>query len=146
MYSNGQNQGWTLNFESTRHSGEWRPKCTRPHQFSLAKNFTPTPPPTPQFPILAVLNFYCEMDSVLYLLQPSMNLLEFRTFCASKVCLSSTCHSQTIPFSSSYFSHVRGPCLLVLPRITGSFRGFFVLFSSTTLETDRKYISTSWLR
>ena len=64
----------------------------------------------------------------------------------TKVCLSSTGHSQTIPFSSSYFSHVRGPCLLVLPRITGSFRGFFVLFSSTTLETDRKYISTSWLR
>ena len=65
---------------------------------------------------------------------------------ATKVCLSSTRHSQTIPFSSSYFSHVRGPCVPVLPRIMGSFRGFFVLFSSTTLETNRKYISTSWLR
>ena len=75
-----------------------------------------------------------------------MNLLEFRTFCATKVCLSSTHHSQTIPFSSSYSSHVRGPCLLVLSRIMGSFRGFFILFLSTTLVTDRQYISTSWLR
>ena len=33
-------QGWTLNFESTPHSGEWPSKCTRSHQFSLAKKFT----------------------------------------------------------------------------------------------------------
>ena len=58
--------------------------------------------------------------------------------CTTKVCLSSTHHLQTIPFSSSYFSHVRGPYLLVLPRITGSFWGFFVLFSSATLESDQK--------
>ena len=45
-----------------------------------------------------------------------------------------------------YFSHVRGRCVLVLPRITSSFRGFFVLFSSTTSETAWKYISTSWVQ
>ena len=125
--------------------GRVTPKMYSPASvFTRQKLYAHSPPP--QFPVLAVFNFYYEIDSVLKLLQPSMNLLELRTFCAIKVCLSSTRHSQTIPFSSSYFSHVRGPCLLVLPRITGSFRGFFVLFSSTTLETDRKYISTSWLR
>ena len=38
-------QGWTLNFERTRHSGEWPSKCTRPDQFSLAQKFTPLAPP-----------------------------------------------------------------------------------------------------
>ena len=62
-------------------------------------------------------------------MQPSINLLEFATFCATKVYLFSlTYHSQIIPFSSSYFNHIRGHCLLILPRITGSFWGFFVLF------------------
>ena len=37
-------QGWTLNFESTRHLGEWPSKCTRPDQFSLAQKFTPLAP------------------------------------------------------------------------------------------------------
>ena len=139
-------QGWTLNFESTRHSGEWPPKCTRPHQFSLAKNFTPTPPPTasPSQPSLILtmkLTPFCSYCSHRWIYWSLEHYVH-----ATKVCLSSTGHSQTIPFSSSYFNHVCGPCLLVLPRITGSFRGFFVLFLSTTLETDRKYISTSWLR
>ena len=38
------------------------------------------------------------------------------------------------------------PPLLILPCITGSLWGFFILFLSTNLETDRKYISTSWLQ
>ena len=57
-------QGWTLNFESTRHSGEWPSKCTRLHQFSLAKKFTPTP----HLPVLAIFNFYYsyyEIDCIL---------------------------------------------------------------------------------
>ena len=38
-------QGWTLNFDSTCHSGERPSKCTRPDQFSLAQTFIPLPPP-----------------------------------------------------------------------------------------------------
>ena len=45
-----QYQGWTLNFESTRHSG------TRPDQFSLAQKFTPHPRVFPT--ILVIFYFY----------------------------------------------------------------------------------------
>ena len=89
------------------------------------------PPPLPPYPVLVIFNFnyfYYEVDSVLWLVQPSIDLLEFTTFCATKVCLFSTHHSLIIPFSSPYFNPIRGPWLLVLPRIMGSFCGFFVLF------------------
>ena len=58
-------QGWTLNFESTHHSGEWPSKCTRPHQFSLAKKVYAYPPPPPKLPVLANFNFYYVIDFVL---------------------------------------------------------------------------------
>ena len=83
---------------------------------------------TPRFSAsLSSLNFYFGVDSVLKLVQPSINLLEFRTFCATKLCLFSTRYSQIIPFSSSFFNHVHCPCLLALPCVTHSFRGFFIL-------------------
>ena len=41
---------------------------------------------------------------------------------------------------------LRSPTTAHLRSPTTSFQGFFVLFSSTTLETDRKYISTCWMR
>ena len=115
-----------------------------PRHKTRQKLYTPPPPPPPLPRLSQILTMkstpfcsYCSHRWIYWSLEHSVH--------ATKVCLSSTGHSQTIPFSSSYFNH-GGPCLLVLPRITGSFRGFFVLFSSTTLETDRKYISTSWLR
>ena len=124
--------------------GRVTPKMYSPAPvFTRQKLYAYPPPPTtsPSQPSLILTMkltpfcSYCSHRWIYWSLEHSVH--------ATKVCLSSTGHSQTIPFSSSYFNHVPGPCLLVLPRITGSFWGFFVLFSSTTLETDRKYISTS---
>ena len=58
-------QGWTLNFESTRHSGEWPSKCTRPDQFSLVQRFTsPIPHVFPT--ILVIFYFYFWMTIEIY--------------------------------------------------------------------------------
>ena len=54
-----------------------------------------------------------------------MNLLELRTFCATKVCLSSTRHPQTIPFSSSYFSH-SSRTASYYGQLSGLFRSFLI--------------------
>ena len=100
-----------------------RPVFTRP-------KVLPPPPPPCFSSSLSSLNFYYGINSDLKLGQPSINLLEFRTFYATKVWLFSTHYSQIIhvPFCSSYFNYVCGPCLLVLPCVTHSSRGFFVLF------------------
>ena len=88
-----------------------------------------------------------KIDSVLKLVQPLVNLLEFRTLCATKLCLFSIHHQQIIPFSSSYFNHIRGPCLashtpLYHPQHSGPFRSF----SLGQLYKLHKHISTFWLR
>ena len=78
-------------------------------------------------------------------MQPSINLVEFRTFCATKVCLFSTHHSQIIPFSSSYFNHGQPTCHFVENFLIlvfsysfisqAAFGAFSFFFSLTTLET-----------
>ena len=80
-------------------------------------------------------------------MQPSINLLEFRTFCGTKLCLFSTHHPKIIPFSSSYFNHVHGPCLVShTPLYHAQLLGPFRSFSRGQLYKLRKYISTFWLR
>ena len=112
------------------------------HHNALAQKFNHPP----QLPILVILNFFYflyEIDFILWLVQPSINPLELRTFCPTKVCLFPTHHSQITPFFSSYFNHICGTHLVVLPHIMGSFRVFFVL-SLVNNFRNLEIISTFW--
>ena len=80
-------QGWILNFESTCHLGKWTSKCTCQTSFHSPKSLRPIL----HLPVLAIFNFTIftmKWTPFVAITAIDKNLLEFRTFCATKVCLS----------------------------------------------------------